>query len=44
MHEEVRRLRKVTVDWNESLIETQENGEDDADMTLLENNNRPTEG
>lgn len=38
LHDEVRRLRQETVDWNESLLED----EDAADMDLLKNdpNNR----
>ena len=33
-HDEVRKLRQETVDWNESIIE-----EDDADKTILGNQN-----
>lgn len=34
LHDEVRRLRQETVDWNESLLD-----ENDADMTILGNQN-----
>ena len=32
LHDEVRRLRQETIDWNESMLD-----ENDADMTILEN-------
>jgi hypothetical protein len=35
LHDEVRRLRQETVDWNESLLD-----ENDADMTILGNQNQ----
>ena len=38
LHEEVRRLRAETADWNESLIE--EGDENAADMTILNHQNK----
>lgn len=35
LHEEVRRLRQETVDWNESLLD-----EEEGDMTILGNQNK----